>query len=89
MLGGIGFTWEHDAHLYLRRAMALRQLLGGGGRWRAAAAPGRARRRSVVTSPSTCPPEAESIRAEIAAIADEIAAAPAGGATGAGWPTPG
>ena len=27
--GGIGFTWEHDAHLYLRRAMALRQLLGG------------------------------------------------------------
>ena len=29
VLGGIGFTWEHDAHLYLRRAMALRQLLGG------------------------------------------------------------
>ena len=22
LLGGIGFTWEHDAHLYLRRAMA-------------------------------------------------------------------
>ena len=22
VLGGIGFTWEHDAHLYLRRAMA-------------------------------------------------------------------
>ena len=29
VLGGIGFTWEHDAHLYLRRALALRQLLGG------------------------------------------------------------
>ena len=29
MLGGIGFTWEHDAHFYLRRAMATRQLLGG------------------------------------------------------------
>ena len=29
VLGGIGFTWEHDAHLYLRRAAALRQLLGG------------------------------------------------------------
>ncbi|MGD0558268.1 MAG: acyl-CoA dehydrogenase [Streptosporangiaceae bacterium] len=27
VLGGIGFTWEHDAHLYLRRAVALRQLL--------------------------------------------------------------
>jgi alkylation response protein AidB-like acyl-CoA dehydrogenase len=26
--GGIGFTWEHDAHLYLRRARADEQLLG-------------------------------------------------------------
>ncbi|WP_280426338.1 acyl-CoA dehydrogenase [Nocardia carnea] len=34
VLGGIGFTWEHDAHLYLRRAVALRQLLGGGSYWR-------------------------------------------------------
>jgi alkylation response protein AidB-like acyl-CoA dehydrogenase len=38
VLGGIGFTWEHDAHLYLRRALSLRQLLGGTGRWRARAA---------------------------------------------------
>jgi len=30
ILGGIGFTWEHDAHLYLRRATVLRQLVGGG-----------------------------------------------------------
>ena len=34
VLGGIGFTWEHDAHLYLRRALALRQLLGGTPAWR-------------------------------------------------------
>jgi alkylation response protein AidB-like acyl-CoA dehydrogenase len=34
VLGGIGFTWEHDAHLYLRRALAIRQLLGGGAAWR-------------------------------------------------------
>ena len=34
VLGGIGFTWEHDAHLYLRRALALRQLLGGSRAWR-------------------------------------------------------
>ena len=27
ILGGIGFTWEHDAHFYLKRAMATRQLL--------------------------------------------------------------
>jgi alkylation response protein AidB-like acyl-CoA dehydrogenase len=34
VLGGIGFTWEHDAHLYLRRAIALREWLGGSDRWR-------------------------------------------------------
>lgn len=27
--GGIGFTWEHDAHLYWRRAKVDRMLLGG------------------------------------------------------------
>ncbi|WAH97706.1 acyl-CoA dehydrogenase [Arthrobacter sp. MMS18-M83] len=26
--GGIGFTWEHDAHLYMRRSRALPALLG-------------------------------------------------------------
>lgn len=30
ILGGIGFTWEHDAHLYLRRALVARALLGPG-----------------------------------------------------------
>jgi alkylation response protein AidB-like acyl-CoA dehydrogenase len=34
ILGGIGYTWEHDAHLYLRRAIALRQWLGGTDSWR-------------------------------------------------------
>jgi alkylation response protein AidB-like acyl-CoA dehydrogenase len=38
VLGGIGFTWEHDAHLYLRRALANRQWLGGGAAWRCRAA---------------------------------------------------
>ena len=38
VLGGIGFTWEHDAHLFLRRAVALRQLLGGTAHWRDRAA---------------------------------------------------
>ncbi|MPY78105.1 MAG: acyl-CoA dehydrogenase [Actinophytocola sp.] len=37
-LGGIGFTWEHDAHRYLRRAVALRQWLGGSVAWRRRAA---------------------------------------------------
>ncbi len=28
--GGLGFTWEHDAHRYLKRAVATRSLLVGG-----------------------------------------------------------
>ncbi|WP_223297503.1 acyl-CoA dehydrogenase [Catenulispora acidiphila] len=35
VLGGIGFTWEHDAHVYLRRALTLRQMYGPSSRWRA------------------------------------------------------
>ncbi|MBB0996084.1 acyl-CoA dehydrogenase [Dietzia kunjamensis] len=34
ILGGIGFTFEHDAHFYMRRAGALRQAIGGSARWR-------------------------------------------------------
>lgn len=30
MHGGIGFTWEHDAHLYLKRAKATQLFLGDG-----------------------------------------------------------
>ena len=28
LFGGIGYTWEHDTHLYWRRAMSLQSLLG-------------------------------------------------------------
>ena len=34
MHGGIGFTWEHPAHLYLRRARSGAQLYGDGNHWR-------------------------------------------------------
>jgi alkylation response protein AidB-like acyl-CoA dehydrogenase len=33
VLGGIGFTWEHEAGLYLRRASTLRVLLGPAKDW--------------------------------------------------------
>lgn len=33
VLGGIGITWEHDAHLYLRRAYGIGQGLGGARAW--------------------------------------------------------
>ena len=33
--GGIGFTWEHDAHLYFKRAKSTKLLLGDPVGWRA------------------------------------------------------
>jgi len=78
VLGGIGFTWEHDAHLYLRRAVATRQLLGPTAKWRtrlARLAMGGARRTlSVALSP-----EVEADRPSVRATVDEIAALPAEG----------
>jgi 3-oxochol-4-en-24-oyl-CoA dehydrogenase len=38
VLGGIGYTWEHDAHLVLKRALSLRALVGEPSTWRAHAA---------------------------------------------------
>jgi alkylation response protein AidB-like acyl-CoA dehydrogenase len=75
VLGGIGFTWEHDAHFYLRRAMATRQLLGGSAPWKQtvadAALSGTRRHLSL-----DLPEESEAIRPAIAAFADKVAALP-------------
>jgi alkylation response protein AidB-like acyl-CoA dehydrogenase len=76
VLGGVGFTWEHDAHLYLRRALALRQLFGGAGPWRAAAARGAlggARRRIGLDD---LPAESEPVDDEIRLAVGEIAKLP-------------
>jgi alkylation response protein AidB-like acyl-CoA dehydrogenase len=61
--GGIGFTWEHDAHLYLRRAAAISALIDA----EAAAADvtGLARRGVRRAASVDLPPEAEQIRAEV------------------------
>jgi 3-oxochol-4-en-24-oyl-CoA dehydrogenase len=71
VLGGMGFTWEHDAHLYLRRAMAMRQLLGPPARRRAAAArlalAGARRPLSV-----DLPEEAERHRQAVRSFVDEL-----------------
>jgi alkylation response protein AidB-like acyl-CoA dehydrogenase len=32
--GGIGFTWEHDAHLFLKRAKSSEYLFGSASRHR-------------------------------------------------------
>lgn len=74
VLGGIGFTWEHDAHLYLRRAYATAQILGGHGTWlrRVAALTRSGLRRQLHVDTGA----AETIRPEIAATVAQIAALP-------------
>ncbi|HVA73679.1 MAG TPA: acyl-CoA dehydrogenase [Acidimicrobiales bacterium] len=72
ILGGVGFTWEHDAHLYLRRAMSVRQLLGGTSAWRrrvADLALAGARHRVGVDLGPESGTVRESVRAEVLAVA--------------------
>lgn len=70
--GGIGFTWEHDAHLHLRRALVIAALFGGDRPARDVferTAAGGKRENSL-----DLPPEAEELRTRIHADAAEIAA---------------
>src|SRR4051795_10823749 len=61
--GGIGMTWEHDAHLYLRRATVLRALLDGDA---AAEDATNLVRRGVKRERTVdLPPEAEAMRGEV------------------------
>ena len=72
ILGGIGFTWEHDAHVYLRRAVTLRALLGPSKDWAAKVAElalGGDRREVVLELDADSQPLRERIRAEIAELA--------------------
>ncbi|GGL15797.1 acyl-CoA dehydrogenase [Nocardia jinanensis] len=73
--GGIGFTWEHDCHLYLRRAQSIRALFGAVD----------AAHHTVYTSAAQgvrreyavdLPPEAEAFRAAASAFVDELRTAP-------------
>ena len=68
--GGIGFTWEHDAHLYLRRATAIEAIIDA----EAAATDvtdlvrrGVSRVRSI-----DLPPEAEPIRYSVRAFVEQV-----------------
>ena len=71
ILGATGFTWEHDAHLYLRRAVTLRHHAGGSGRWRLRTVE-RARARSgrelqIDLGEAEC--ERQRVRTDLAAVA--------------------
>ncbi|WP_319449268.1 MULTISPECIES: acyl-CoA dehydrogenase [unclassified Mycobacterium] len=74
VLGGIGITWEHDAHLYLRRAYSIAQFLGGKSFWlRRCAELTRAGVRRQLDVDVT---DGEAIRAEITSAVADIAALP-------------
>jgi alkylation response protein AidB-like acyl-CoA dehydrogenase len=71
VLGGIGFTWEHDAHLYLKRAMSLVALTGGHRTWDArvfALAHDGARRSLDLALPPEAEPIRDAVRAELAEL---------------------
>jgi alkylation response protein AidB-like acyl-CoA dehydrogenase len=71
VLGGIGFTWEHEAHMYLKRAMVLRSLLGPTSSWRAKACTlavqGTRRRLTVDLGP-----EGDTVRGEVRGFIDGV-----------------
>jgi alkylation response protein AidB-like acyl-CoA dehydrogenase len=73
--GGIGFTWEHDAHVYLKRAVALAAVFGPAGaidldvaRLVGAGVQG--------VHAVELPPEAETYRAEVRAFIERYRATP-------------
>jgi alkylation response protein AidB-like acyl-CoA dehydrogenase len=96
VLGGIGYTWEHDAHLYLRRATFLHHRSRPSAEWRrdvvAAARAGR-HRHLHLELPAEAEGLRERIRAEVAGIAAlegparEVALAD-GGWMQPHWPAP-
>jgi 3-oxochol-4-en-24-oyl-CoA dehydrogenase len=95
VLGGIGCTWEHDAHLYLRRAHSTGRFLGGAEHWlrRITALTQDGVRRQLgidLTEVEGQRPEIASAVAEVAALADEkrqVALAEAG-LQAPHWPAP-
>jgi len=95
VLGGIGITWEHDAHLYLRRAYGIAQFLGGRPRWlrRGAALTQRGVRRELridLESVEHLRPEIRSLVADVAALPVEKrqAALADAGLQAPHWPRP-
>ncbi len=74
--GGIGYTWEHDAHLYLRRARTLAALMADGGDPLVDVVEGR-RSGQAHGASFTLPPEAEDHRAAAREAAARVRALPA------------
>jgi alkylation response protein AidB-like acyl-CoA dehydrogenase len=83
LFGGIGFTWEHDAHLYWRRALSLSAAFGEETAWAArlgAAALDTERDFDFVADDAL--PE---LRAELATVLDAALELPEDGVPASGW----
>ena len=72
--GGIGFTWEHDGHMLLRRAATLVALFDAEAAARDVTAFGLAGTTRELGL--DLPPEAEALRVTTRAVAEELAALP-------------
>ncbi|GGF08564.1 acyl-CoA dehydrogenase [Williamsia phyllosphaerae] len=93
ILGGIGFTFDHAAHLYLRFALSLRAQLGGTTPWRAATAHAvlGGTRRGIDIDLSEVDDDRAAVRAtceQIAAAADTRRALVDAGYLTPHWPAP-
>ena len=99
VLGGVGFTWEHDVHLHLKRAVSTRALLGPTGPHRGTAvrlARAGVRRSATVDLPAD-DDRAAATRAEVAALVADLQQRPRsewraqladGGWVAPHWPRP-
>ena len=74
--GGIGFTWEHDCHLYLRRARTLAALMADGGDPLLDVVEGQ-RSGQAHGASFTLPPESEEYRTQAREAATKVRALPA------------
>lgn len=83
LLGGIGFTWEHDAHLYWRRALSIASVAGPEDVWaRRLGELALSGERDFSFVEADALPE---LRAQVGAVLDEVRALPDDAVRSDGW----
>ena len=85
LLGGVGFTWEHDLHLYWRRAISLAMIAGAEESWaeRLGEIALEAKRDFSVVAEDALP----DLRSDIRAVLSRVGALPDEAGHGRGWGT--
>lgn len=83
LLGGLGFTWEHDAHLYWRRALSIASVAGPEDVWaRRLGELALSDERDFSFVEADALPE---LRAQVGAVLDEVRALPDDAVHSDGW----